>query len=59
MKFLTYTGFAGLVVDFVASNAVGKSSSAALLTGLGPEVIKSFSCSTQLSMKFVMLINLK
>ena len=25
----------------------------------GPEVIKRFSCSTQLSMKFVLLINLK
>ena len=25
----------------------------------GPEVIKLFSCSTQLSMKFVLLINLK
>ena len=25
----------------------------------GPEVIKLFSCSTQLSMKFVQLINLK
>ena len=25
----------------------------------GPEVIKHFSCSTQLSMKFVLLINLK
>ena len=25
----------------------------------GPEVIKLFSCSTQLSMKFFMLINLK
>ena len=25
----------------------------------GPEVIKPFSCSTQLSMKFVLLINLK
>ena len=25
----------------------------------GPEVIKLFSCSTQLSMKFIMLINLK
>ena len=27
--------------------------------GPGPEVIKLFSCSTQLSMKFVLLINLK
>ena len=26
---------------------------------VGPEVIKLFSCSTQLSMKFVLLINLK
>ena len=26
---------------------------------LGPEVIKPFSCSTQLSMKFIMLINVK
>ena len=26
---------------------------------LGPEVIKLFSCSTQLSMKFILLINLK
>ena len=26
---------------------------------IGPEVIKLFSCSTQLSMKFVLLINLK
>ena len=25
----------------------------------GPEVIKLFSCSTQLSMKFIMLINVK
>ena len=25
----------------------------------GPEVIKLFSCSTQLSMKFILLINLK
>ena len=25
----------------------------------GPEVIKHFSCSTQLSMKFILLINLK
>ena len=25
----------------------------------GPEVIKPFSCSTQLSMKFVLLINIK
>ena len=25
----------------------------------GPEVIKLFTCSTQLSMKFVLLINLK
>ena len=25
----------------------------------GPEVIKLFSCSTQLSMKFVLLINIK
>ena len=25
----------------------------------GPEVIKLFSCSTQLTMKFVLLINLK
>ena len=28
-------------------------------TTSGPEVIKLFSCSTQLSMKFVLLINLK
>ena len=27
--------------------------------GPGPEVIKLFSCSTQLSMKFALLINLK
>ena len=27
--------------------------------GSGPEVIKLFSCSTQLSMKFVLLINVK
>ena len=27
--------------------------------GPGPEVIKLFSCSTQLSMKFVLLINVK
>ena len=26
---------------------------------IGPEVIKLFSCSTQLSMKFIMLINVK
>ena len=26
---------------------------------LGPEFIKRFSCSTQLSMKFVLLINIK
>ena len=26
---------------------------------LGPEVIKLFSCSTQLSMKFILLINVK
>ena len=26
---------------------------------LGPEVIKNFSCSTQLSMKFFLLINVK
>ena len=25
----------------------------------GPEVIKLFSCSTQLSMKFILLINIK
>ena len=31
----------------------------ARLVGSGPEVIKLFSCSTQLSMKFVLLINLK
>ena len=29
------------------------------LCGSGPEVVKLFSCSTQLSMKFVMLINIK
>ena len=28
-------------------------------TSLGPEVIKLFSCSTQLSMKFYILINIK
>ena len=28
-------------------------------SGLGPEVIKLFSCSTQLSMKFFLLINIK
>ena len=27
--------------------------------GPGPEVIKLFSCSTQLSMKFILLINVK
>ena len=27
--------------------------------GSGPEVIKLFSCSTQLSMKFFLLINVK
>ena len=30
-----------------------------LFISLGPEVIKCFSCSTQQSMKFVLLINLK
>ena len=27
--------------------------------GTGPEVIKLFSCSTQLSLKFILLINVK
>ena len=30
-----------------------------LTMGSGPKVIQLFSCSTQLSMKFVLLINLK
>ena len=29
------------------------------LTTLGPDVIKLFSCSTQLSTKFILLINVK
>ena len=36
-----------------------KSRSAKVVTHSGPDVIKLFSCSTQLSMKFVLLINLK
>ena len=34
-------------------------SDAVLFTWSDPEVIKLFSCSTQLSMKFILLINLK
>ena len=30
-----------------------------LYGALGPEVIKLFSCSTQMSIKFIMLINVK
>ena len=30
-----------------------------IILGPGPEVIKKISCSTQLSMKFFLLINIK
>ena len=37
----------------------GKDVTAEHINRLGPEVIKLFSCSTQLSMKFFLLINVK
>ena len=40
-------------------NEIYFSSSQETSTGSGLEVIKLFSCSTQLSMKFILLINVK
>ena len=49
----------GLCSPFIHSVASIDSDSRQWRPWLGPEVIKLFSCSTQLSMKFVLLINLK
>ena len=45
--------------DFVSVFVVSNNVCRFCLYKLGPEVIKLFSCSTQLSMKFFLLINVK
>ena len=48
-----------LINDVYWINAAKDTDEMADSVGPGPEVIKLFSCSTQLSMKFFLLINVK
>ena len=58
-KCIRYTGKPKEIQYFVAEVLHRTSRSNFYLSSPGPEVIKPFSCSTQLSMKFFLLINVK
>ena len=58
-KFLSYPGVTGMTCDLNNRKQIVLCCCLCLICTSGPEVIKLFSCSTQLSMKFQLLIRLK